>query len=81
MRRVYLEVDRLSVDALVASCDTRSLCFNLPLHLCEVIPTPSWHMVKLCPFLLARDAGWRVRHMDFVGGRFVVSFAGNVDEL
>jgi hypothetical protein len=81
MRRIYLEVDRLPVDALVAPCYARSFGFDFPFDLGEVIPSSSWNMVKLCPFLLTGNAGWSVRHVYFVGGGFVVPFAGDVDEL
>jgi hypothetical protein len=81
MWRVYLEVDWLSVDALVAPCYARSLCFNLPLDLGEIVPPPAWDVVKLCPFLLTGDAGWSVGHVYFVVAGFVVPFAGDVDEL
>jgi hypothetical protein len=81
MRRIDLEVDRLSVDALVAPRDARSLCFNLPFDLGEIKPSPAGNVVKFRPFLLAGDAGWCVRHVYFIGGGFVVPFAGNVNEL
>lgn len=81
MRRVYLEIDWLPVDAFIASCYTRSLGFNLPLHLGEVIPFATVYMMELSPFLLTGDAGRGVRHVYFIVGGLVVPFARYVDEL
>lgn len=81
MRRINFEIDRLSVDAFVASSYARSLCLDFSPHLREVIPFPPRNMIKLSPFLLSCNAGWSVWDMDFVVSRLVVSVAWYVDEL
>jgi hypothetical protein len=75
MRRVDLEIDGLSVYALVASRNSCGFRFNLPLHLNEVIPAPSRMVVELGPFLIDREAP--------LGTSLCLRIAvgGNVDEL
>jgi hypothetical protein len=81
MRRVYLEINWLPVDAFVASRYSRSLGLDFSLHLGEVIPPPAWNVMKFRPLFLSRDACWCVWHMDFIATRLVVSLAGEIDEL
>lgn len=81
MRRVDLEIDRLPIDAFVASSNARSLCLNFSPHVVEVIPFPTRNMIELCPFLLSSNASWSMWNMNFVVSRAVVSVARYVDEL
>jgi hypothetical protein len=81
MWRVYLEVNWLPVDALVATSNARSLCLNLPLNLCKIIPPPSGHVMKLCPVLLCCNACRCVWYACLIVVRFVLSFGGYIDEL
>jgi len=81
MGRVNFEIDWLSVDALVATCDPGSLCFNLPLDLGEIVPSPAGYMMKFGPLLLSCDTGRGVRDVYFVVRRFVLPFARHIDEL
>ncbi len=66
MWRVDLKVNRLAVDALVVSSDSRSLILDLPLDILEVGELALWDVVKLCPFSLRLNAGCCVWDMDFV---------------
>lgn len=80
MRRVDLEVDGLSVDALVASSDPGRLVLNFPLDLMKVVEAASGYVIELAPLILAGDRSWSVWHMDLVAVR-PVRGAGDVDEL
>lgn len=53
MWRVDLEVDGLASDALVVTCNTSSLVFNLALDVAKVGKAPVGDVVELCP--LARS--------------------------
>ena len=81
MWRVDLQVDGLSVDALVAARYATGLALNLPLDILKVIPFPMRLMVEFCPLILPCYAGWRVWDVYFVMARLVVSAAWEVDEL
>lgn len=81
MRRIHLEVNGLSVDALVVSCYPRRLVLDLAPDLGEVVVSPPWDVEKLAPFLLSRDACWCVGDVHFVFVVGVFAFAGKVDEL
>lgn len=81
VRRVDLEINGLSVDSLVVSCYPRSLVLDLAPDLGEVVVSPPWNMQKLSPFLLPRNTGWSMRHVDFIVVVGVIVFAGKVDEL
>jgi hypothetical protein len=81
VRRVYLEIDRLSVDAFVASSYARSLCLNLPPYFGKIVEFPTRNVIKLCPFLLPCDASRSMWDMNLVFPWPVVSFAGYIDEL
>lgn len=81
MRGVYLEVNWLPVDAFVAPGDTCSLCLDLPLHLCEIIPSPPGDVMEFCPVLLRRNACrcmWNVR---LIVAGLAVLVRGYIDEL
>jgi len=56
MRRVYLEVYGLSIDAFVVARYTRSLRLNFSLNLSKVPPSPTWDMMKFGPFVLGGNA-------------------------
>ena len=81
MRRVDLEVDRLSIDAFVITRYPSRLCFDLALDLGEVVEPPSGLVEELAPFLLSCDAGRGVRNVDFVVCGLVFAVAWEVDEL
>lgn len=80
MWRVYLKVDRLSVDALVVSCYSCSLVLNFPPDLAEVVETATRNVIELGPLILPCHAGGCVRYVDLIVLR-LVAVAGNVDEL
>lgn len=50
MRRVDLEVDRLSVDALVVAGNPRGFVLDFALHVGEVAESTVWDMMELGPF-------------------------------
>lgn len=79
--RVDLEVDGLSVDALVVSCYPGCLGLDLASNLGEVVESPSRMVEKLAPFLLACNAGGCVWDMNLVIFRLVFALARQVDEL
>jgi len=81
MRRVYLQVDRLSIDALVVSCYPGSLCLDLPFYLGKVIKSPPGYMMELSPFLLSSYTSGSMWDVDFIIGGLVVSLAGKIYEL
>lgn len=78
---VNLEVDGLSVDALVVSRYPCRLVLNLAPDLGEVVVSPPWDVQKFSPFLLSGDTCWCVGHVYFIVIVGVVAFAGKVDEL
>lgn len=81
MRRIYFEIDRLSVDSLVAPCYPRRLIFNFPLDRGEVSKFLTTQMAKFGPFTLTSDAGGSVRNVYVVILWPVVPFAWDIDEL
>lgn len=81
MWRVDLEVDGLSVDALVVAGNPGRLVFDLPLDVREVVEASSRDMMELGPLTLARHACGGVRHMHLILGRLVFSLGWDVDEL
>lgn len=81
MRREDLQIDRLSVDALVASRDPCRLRFYLLLHLRKVIEFTPWEVVKLGPFVLTGNTSGSVWDVDLVRVRLVVPFTWYVDKL
>lgn len=48
---VNLEVDGLTIDALVVSCNPRGLILDLPLDVAEVVEPPVRDVVKLSPLV------------------------------
>ena len=47
----------------------------------KVIEPPARDVTELAPFVLSRDRGRSVWHVDFVIAGFVFAVGGNVDEL
>jgi hypothetical protein len=80
VRRVDLQVDRLPIDALVASCYPRGFVLDLALDLGEVVEPLTGDVEKLSPFLLASYTCGRVWYMYLIVVVFV-AFAREVDEL
>jgi hypothetical protein len=80
MRRIDLQVDGLSVDALVASRYSRCFCLDLVSDLAEVIPSPARNMMELGPLLLSCYTGGSVWDVYLIVARFV-TVAWQVDEL
>lgn len=78
MRRVDLEVDGLSVDALVASCYPGSLILDLALDVRKIVKPSVRNVVELGPFGASRGGRRLVRIARWVGGILVL---GDVDEL
>lgn len=78
--RVDLEVDGLSVDALVATSDAICLLLDFALDLGKVIPFPARNVIKLSPLFLSSDACWSVRYVYFVI-LWSVARAGDIDQL
>jgi len=64
VRGVHLEVDRLSVDALIRASDSVGLVLDLPLDLLEVVEAAAWNVVELSPFFLSSNRFGSVRNMD-----------------
>jgi len=81
MRREDLQVDRLSVDALVASRNPCRLRFDLLLHLREVIELAPRKMVKLGPFVLTGNTRSRVGDVNLIGFGLIIAFTGYIDKL
>lgn len=81
MGRVDFEVDRLSVDAFVASRYPGSLIFNLPLDLVEVVKLATGYVTKLAPLILSSYTGGSMWYVDLVAFRFVLVIAWNIDQL
>jgi hypothetical protein len=81
MRRIDLEVNGLSVDALVVSCYPGGLVLDLAPDLGEVVVSPPWDVEKLSPFLLSCNTCWSVGNVHFVFVVGIFAFAGKVDEL
>lgn len=81
MWRVNLEVNGLSVDALVISSYPRCLVLNLPLDLAKILEPPAGQVVELRPFVLCSNACRRVWCVDLIVIWLVSALAGDVDEL
>lgn len=81
VRRVHLEVDGLSVDALVRACDPVGLIFNLPLDFLEIVESAAGDVVELSPLVLTGDGLGGVRNVDCIVFGLVGARGGNVDEL
>ena len=81
MWRVDLQVDGLSIDALIVPCDACRLVLNLPFDVGEVVEPSTRDVMKLCPLSLSGHARRRMRHVHLVIGGFVVPFGGYVDQL
>ena len=81
MRRKYLEVYRLSVDALVTSGYSCRFSLDLLLYLGKILEFPAREMVEFCPFMLSCHTGSRVRDRDFMSFGFVLTLTRNVNEL
>jgi hypothetical protein len=81
VRGVDLEVDGLSVDALVRACDPVGLILNLPLDFLEIVESAARDVVELSPLVLTGDGLGGVRDVDCIVFGFVGARGGNVDEL
>ena len=66
MWRVYFEVDRLSVDALVVTSYPGRLVLDLSLYILEIRKATIGNVVELCPFWLRRYTRRSMRYMNFV---------------
>lgn len=80
MRRVDLEIDGLTVDALVVARYPSSLVLNLAPHFTKVEELPPRNVQELGPFILACDACGGVRDVDLVA-LGLLAVTGDVDEL
>ena len=78
MRRVDLEVDRLSVDALVVTGNSGCLVLNLALDIAKIVEPAVGYVVELCPLGTASSTRGSIRIACRVGSVFIF---GNVDEL
>ena len=81
MWRVDLQVDGLSIDALVVSRDACRLILNLPFDVGKVVESSTGDMMKLCPFPLSGHARRRMKNVHLVIGGFAVPLGGDVDQL
>lgn len=77
MWRVYLQVDGLTVDALVVSRYSCRFVLDFALHVLEVFKPSIGNVVKLCPFWLCSNTQRRMWYMNFVS----LIVAGDVDQL
>jgi hypothetical protein len=80
MRRVDLQVDGLTVDALVVSSNSGRLVLNLPLDLTEIVEATTGNVVELSPFVLTSNRGRGVWHVYLIA-LGSVGITGDVDEL
>lgn len=78
MRRVDLEVNGLSVNALVGSCDPSRLILDFSLDIREVIEATVRDVMKFGPFRAAGSCRGGVGIADRVGSIFIIM---DVDEL
>ena len=81
MRRVDLQVNGLTVDALVVTGNTRCFILNLPLDIRKLSELPMWYVVKFRPLILASDAGRCVWNVYFVVLWLICPLTWNVDKL
>lgn len=81
MRREDLQVDWLSIDALVASRDPCCLRFNLCLHLRKVFKLAPRLVVKLSPFVLAGNTRGRMGDVDLIRCGLIIAFTWDIDQL
>jgi hypothetical protein len=78
VRRVDLEIDRLAVDALVASSYPRGFILDLSLNVAKIRESSAWDMMELGP--LRASSGSR-RSIWIVEGIWRIFILLNVDEL
>lgn len=78
--RVDLQVDWLSVDALIVSSYPRGFILNLPLHLLKVSVLLAGSMMEFGPFRLLSYRGSSMWNMDLVS-LWRILLARDVDEL
>src|SRR6266699_91649 len=78
MRGVYLQVDWLPGDALVAPSDPSCLVLDLALHIGEVVESPVGNVVEFGPLIAAGRPGVSVGDADGVDIGLIL---GDVDEL
>lgn len=78
MGGVDLEVNGLSVDALVVAGDTGSLVLDLALDVAEVVESSVRDVMELCPLGTAGSTGRSIRIERGVGSALII---GDVDEL
>lgn len=81
MGREDLEIDRLSIDALVASRNPGGLRFYLLLYLQKVVKFAPRKMVEFGPFVLTGNTSSSVGDMDLIGGWLIIAFTRDIDEL
>jgi len=81
MGRVDFEIDRLAVDAFVASRYPGSLILNLPLDLAKIVKLATGNVTKLAPLVLSSYTGGGMWYIDLVAIRSVVAIAWNIDQL
>ena len=78
MRGINLEVDGLSVDALVNTSDSSRLVLDLSLDVGKVVELAARDMVKFCPLGSPRSSGRSIGIAQRIGSLLIF---GNVDEL
>lgn len=78
MGRVYLEVDGLSIDRLVAACHARCFIFDFAFDVREVSKPPVRNVMELGPF---RSSGSFGRPIWIQGSLRYRLILGHVDEL
>lgn len=78
MRRVNFEINRLTVDALVATSDSRGLVFDLSLDVGEIRKPPVRNMMEFGPFCASCGSGTSI---GIAGGVWSILVIGDVDEL
>ena len=81
MRRVDLEVDRLSVDALIVPCYAGCFVLDLVFDVFEVLKCSSWQMVEFCPFAMSSYTCCGMWNVEIPIFLFVIILAGYIDEL
>ena len=78
MRRVDLEVNRLSVDTLVGASNSRCLILDFSLDITKICEPPAGDMVELCPLGFPCSCRGSIRVAHGIGGILVF---GNIDQL
>jgi hypothetical protein len=79
--RVDFEIDGLPVDALVVSCNSRCLGFNLAFDLAKVVEFAPRDVEELAPFLLSGNTRWGMWDVYLIVLVGIFAFAGEIDEL